>query len=59
MTTMKIIKANKKKITDHHHGCCNCGGTPTHETTDGQKQDPSRPVTPEVIGSRGAAIKRA
>jgi len=29
MTTIKIIKAVKKKITDHHHGCCNCGGTPT------------------------------
>ena len=26
---MKIIKAIKQKITDHHHGCCSCGGTPT------------------------------
>ena len=26
---MKIIQAIKQKITDHHHGCCSCGGTPT------------------------------
>jgi hypothetical protein len=29
--TMGIIKSIKKKIQQHHEGCCHCGGTPTEQ----------------------------
>jgi hypothetical protein len=33
---MKLLKAIKKKLTEHQHGCCHCGGTPTNAAGQGQ-----------------------
>ena len=47
MTTSKLIKAIKQKITAHQHGCCHCGGTPTAKAEPLVMVQPRRDVTTE------------
>ena len=43
---MKLIKAIKQKIQQHHTGCCHCGGTPAAKDKPVVADQPRRAGTP-------------
>ena len=51
---MKLIRAIKKKIAEHQHGCCHCGGTPTN--TPSQRQ--ANPIQPDERAPRPVVTGR-